>query len=244
MPFSSRLTVGGAGAALCIFAAVSGHMSTYAAYSDFTAMHHSAAAGIWTADPPDDCGALSQYAGVIWGTSGDDELFGGNQRQVIMGLGGDDVIHGGNSGDCLVGGDGNDHLYGGTGKDILIGDNGDDSLDGGNGKDYLDGGAGDDDCLGGNAPDTLRNCEDDTAPVAPSTLMQLQAQPTTETAKTDTNTSSDLPAAPIETVAPETIPTDSDTPTDAPTPAPADDSTSGSSETTTATPQDAPTTLP
>ena len=183
----ARTYVGVCVAAFVAGTALAGSGSTYAAFSDSGEVHASASAGVWAPDPPAACGPLAQYANVVYGTPGDDVLFGGNHPQVIMGLGGDDVIHGGNSGDCLVGGDGNDHLYGGNAKDILIGDNGDDSLDGGNGKDFLDGGAGDDDCLGGNGKDTLRDCETG-APVAPTTTMQLQAQPSTDTAKTNAAT--------------------------------------------------------
>lgn len=139
---------------------VVGHRSTYASFSDYRTINgNRVTATVWQPPPPDECGDLSKYAGVVYGTAGNDVLYGGNQAQVIMGLGGDDVIHGGNSGDCLVGGDGNDKLYGGNAKDTLIGGAGDDYLDGGNGKDTLDGG-GDavDVCDGGNGKDTVVNC--------------------------------------------------------------------------------------
>jgi hypothetical protein len=131
---------------------------TYAAWSASLVFHQSAGAGVWLTPPPAECGPISDYARVVYGTLGDDHLTGGNQRQIIMGLGGDDTIVGGNSGDCLVGGDGNDKLYGGNAKDVLLGGEGDDVLDGGNGKDILLGGGGADTCLGGNGKDTITDC--------------------------------------------------------------------------------------
>jgi hypothetical protein len=245
MSMRERLIItGGMAAGVLAMVTFGGAANTYAGFSDFAQRHATVGAGVWAPDPPTECGALSTYpGGVVYGTPGDDELFGGNQSQVIMGLGGDDVIHGNNSGDCLVGGDGNDRLYGGNAKDVLIGDNGDDSLDGGNGADFLDGGGGDDDCLGGNGPDTLRDCED-TVPVAPSTLMQLQAQPSTATAKTQTDSSNEVPATPAQTEAATPTGTATDTPVDAPTEAPADTRTSEPSDTTTAPQDEATTTLP
>jgi Ca2+-binding RTX toxin-like protein len=133
---------------------------THSSFSDFGEVQgNTIVADVWQPNPPAECGPLSKYSGVIYGTDGPDILNGGNKPQVIMGLGGDDIIHGGNSGDCLVGGDGNDQLYGGNAKDVLIGGPGDDYLDGGNGKDVLDGG-GDvhDVCDGGNGKDTVVNC--------------------------------------------------------------------------------------
>jgi len=138
---------------------------TYASLSDSTTIAgNTATADVWSPNipVPAECGPLSDYAGIVYGTDGPDVLNGGNQRQIIMGLGGNDTLTGGNSGDCLVGSDGNDQLYGGNAKDILIGGDGDDLLVGGNGKDVLDGTTGADVCDGGNGKDTLINCE--TAP--------------------------------------------------------------------------------
>jgi VCBS repeat-containing protein len=77
-------------------------------------------------DVPDD---------TIYGTSGNDNLSGGNGKDTIHGLGGDDIIHGGNGVDTLYGDDGNDQLFGDNGSDFLIGGAGDDLLDGLNGFD-------------------------------------------------------------------------------------------------------------
>ena len=109
--------------------------------------------------PPLDCGNASQYVRVVYGTSGNDTLSGGAQREVIMGLGGDDIIYGGDSGDCLVGGDGNDKLYGGTQDDVLIGGNDDGSLNSDSSQDSLDGGAGYDVCIADTGVVTESSCE-------------------------------------------------------------------------------------
>jgi hypothetical protein len=130
--------------------------------------------GIWVPDPPAACGAVEDYVAVVYGTQGDDVLYGGNHPQIIMGLAGNDTIYGGNSGDCLVGGPGNDHLIGGNSKDILLGGPGNDYLDGGNAKDYLDGEDDADDCDGGNGQDDVVNC-DGGALVAPLSLTQQPA---------------------------------------------------------------------
>ena len=99
---------------------------TLAAYSDYAVTEHEAGAGVWAPDPPEACGPLSQYARVVYGTVGPDELVGGNQAQVLMGLDGDDVLRAGNAKDCLVGGEGDDVLIGGNAKDVLLGGPGDD----------------------------------------------------------------------------------------------------------------------
>jgi Ca2+-binding RTX toxin-like protein len=137
-----------------------GTQYTFAAFSDFQVVHAEAQAGVWTPDPPAACGPIGRYDGVVYGTSGDDVIDGGNHRQIIMGLGGNDVIHASNGGDCLVGGEGDDKLYGGNAPDILVGGDGNDYPDGGNGPDDTDGGAGDGDvCIGGHAPTTYVDCE-------------------------------------------------------------------------------------
>lgn len=139
---------------------------TYAAYSDRVVITgNTVGAGVWAPDPPAECGPLSDYVRVVYGTPGDDQLVGGNQRQILMGYGGNDTLIAGNSGDCLVGGDGNDTLISDNNnnkdnnKDILLGGDGDDTLQGGNGKDALDGGLGNDTCTGGNGKDVITNCE-------------------------------------------------------------------------------------
>jgi predicted ribosomally synthesized peptide with SipW-like signal peptide len=115
-------------------AALASTGSTYAAWSDSATVSAEAGAGTWDdgpvtpprPQPPTECGPLSSYSGVVYGTEGDDVIIGLGRRQVLMGLGGDDVIVGGLSGDCVVGGDGDDLLYGGLGRDVVIGDSGTD----------------------------------------------------------------------------------------------------------------------
>lgn len=72
------------------------------------------------------------------------------KNQLLFGTSGDDNLPGGNGADCLVGGGGNDTLNGGQGSDVLIGGNGDDTLIGGQGVDV---------CYGGCGVDTFSGCE-------------------------------------------------------------------------------------
>ena len=149
---------------------------TYAAEADYADIPgNTAAASVWTPNPPAQCGPLSNYSAIIYGSPGNDIIYGNNiaastgiqavvhlhgkpNNQIIMGLGGDDTLIAGNGDDCLVGGDGADTLIGGNGKDILLGGSGNDILRGGNGKDILDGGDGSDTCSGDNAPNRV-SCE-------------------------------------------------------------------------------------
>jgi hypothetical protein len=172
--------------------------------------HNSIEAATWAPEPPAACGDLKQYAGVVYGTQGDDILYGGNRPQIIMGLGGNDTIYGGNSGDCLVGGPGDDHLIGGNAKDILLGGPGNDYLDGGNAKDYLDGEDDADDCDGGNGKDDVVNC-DIGAPIAPHALSGQQS-PAQDSLTTPSQTmlgqpSEELQPSPVATTAPVPTPT-------------------------------------
>ena len=70
-----------------------GGPGTYAAFSDRQVTQHQdqAGAGVWAPDPPAACGPVADYpGGVVYGTVGDDVLYGGNQAQILMGLAGDD----------------------------------------------------------------------------------------------------------------------------------------------------------
>jgi Ca2+-binding RTX toxin-like protein len=78
---------------------------------------------------------------ALTGTSGDDQLAGGDSNDLMNGFAGDDLIQGRNGNDTLIGGDGNDTLQGDGGNDSLSGGNGDDRLYGGKGADTLYGGA-------------------------------------------------------------------------------------------------------
>ena len=79
---------------------------------------------------------------TLYGTSGEDALYGGLGNDTLYGLDGHDVLDGGLGNDTLYGGDGNDTLYGGAGKDQLYGGAGNDALYGGLGNDQLWGGTG------------------------------------------------------------------------------------------------------
>lgn len=90
---------------------------------------------------------------LIYGNSGNDDLFladgndtiyGGRGQDNIDGGGGDDQLFGDSDQDIIKGFFGNDYLYGGKGGDTLIGDDGDDFLSGDRGEDSLIGGAGND----------------------------------------------------------------------------------------------------
>lgn len=83
----------------------------------------------------------------LYGSGGNDTIFGGDGRDRIYGGSGNDSINGGRGGDVLYGeagsdrmdGDiGNDYLYGGSGDDSLIGWDGTDYLLGQEGNDYID----------------------------------------------------------------------------------------------------------
>ncbi|HYI40518.1 MAG TPA: hypothetical protein VE053_09395 [Allosphingosinicella sp.] len=93
---------------------------------------------------------------VMRGTSGNDTLVGGSDRDFIDGLEGNDQLSGGLDDDGLFGDLGNDSLDGGDGNDELQGGEGDDTLTGGAGNDLLEGGAGNDGLDGGDGDDVLR----------------------------------------------------------------------------------------
>lgn len=84
---------------------------------------------------------------VIYGTSGNDEIFGkvfgsSNKSVTIYAREGDDRVVGGTKSDKIYGEAGNDELDGGAGDDKLYGGAGDDTLIGGRGSDRIDGGEG------------------------------------------------------------------------------------------------------
>jgi predicted ribosomally synthesized peptide with SipW-like signal peptide len=131
--------------------------TTYASLNDREVTPvQSFAAATWTPDAPAECTRVfGRNLHAVWGTPGNDVLYGTNKRDVIYGRGGNDVIYGDNQGDCLIGGQGDDVLHGGNSADVLIGGPGRDVLYGNNGGDYLYGDADDDFLYGGNAPDSL-----------------------------------------------------------------------------------------
>jgi hypothetical protein len=103
-------------------------------------------------DAPTACAGMT-FDSVLVGTSGNDNLNGGNGRDLIFALGGNDRVEGGNGDDCIVGGPGDDTLLGNNGNDRILGGTGNDSLHGGNGNDQLEGGEGNDTLKGDNGND-------------------------------------------------------------------------------------------
>jgi len=91
----------------------------------------------------------------LFGTQGDDTIFGLGGNDFLMGRQGDDMLSGGDGNDRLLGGMGDDVMIGGDGKDRLLGGMGDDTLSGGAEDDFLLGGAGDDYLSGGTGNDIL-----------------------------------------------------------------------------------------
>lgn len=104
---------------------------------------------------PVECGSPAQYGTPIFGTSGNDNLRGGNKKDLIVGLEGDDTISGGNSDDCLIGGPGDNKIDGGNADDVIVAGDGNNKIHGGNGKDVVTTGSGNDKIDGGNANDTV-----------------------------------------------------------------------------------------
>jgi Ca2+-binding RTX toxin-like protein len=76
----------------------------------------------------------------LYGSLGNDILWGGSWADRLFGEGGNDRLYGRGGNDVLVGGDGNDTLGGGVGRDVLIGGSGADFLQGSWGSDVLVGG--------------------------------------------------------------------------------------------------------
>ncbi|MEH2339001.1 choice-of-anchor D domain-containing protein [Nostoc sp.] len=79
-------------------------------------------------------------AAAINGTSGNDQLSGGDPDDHIWGQNGNDRLYGNGGNDLLYGDNGNDTLFGGLGDDQLYGRAGNDWLYGGKGNDVLTGG--------------------------------------------------------------------------------------------------------
>ena len=109
--------------------------------------------------PPAACGALDDYADVLYAEAGKELVAPSPNGEkgkgyILIGTDGPDRITGSQQDDCLVGLEGDDVLLGGNGKDILLGGAGTDVLDGGNGPDAMDGGgqAGDV-CISEGSPD-------------------------------------------------------------------------------------------
>lgn len=98
------------------------------------------------ADGPNECPSESGCGSDrIFGTIGDDVLYGDDSRGGVRGTG-----H-----DWIIGNGGNDTIYGEAGNDIIVGGNMDDFIDGGPGNDVIDGRFGVDELSGGGGNDTF-----------------------------------------------------------------------------------------
>lgn len=109
---------------------------------------------------------------IIYGTAENNTIFGGNGDDELNGLEGNDIINGGDDDDLILGRDGNDALRGDDGDDTLYGDGGDDLLTahagndtayGGDGNDELHGHDGNDDLRGGTGNDIVYGGDGDDA---------------------------------------------------------------------------------
>jgi Ca2+-binding RTX toxin-like protein len=91
----------------------------------------------------------------IQGNGGDDQILGGNVRDIINAGPGNDFIRSGFGNDILRGGPGSDLIIGDQGNDIILGDGGNDNLLGAAGSDIILGGDGDDFVKGNGSFDIL-----------------------------------------------------------------------------------------
>ena len=92
---------------------------------------------------------------MLYGGTGNDQLYGGTEADSLSGDAGNDLLYGGDGNDSMAGGADNDTLYGDAGNDSQTADAGDDVLYGGAGNDTLDGGADNDQLYGGDNDDVL-----------------------------------------------------------------------------------------
>ncbi|HAA30966.1 MAG TPA: hypothetical protein DCE56_28755 [Cyanobacteria bacterium UBA8553] len=95
------------------------------------------------------------YTPVINGTSGNDNLNGGNSGEIFYGFAGNDNINAGEGNNNLYGGDGNDTLNSGSGDDILNGGDDNDSIYAGEGKNQIYAGSGNDLVFAGAGDDLI-----------------------------------------------------------------------------------------
>jgi Ca2+-binding RTX toxin-like protein len=92
----------------------------------------------------------------VFGTTGDDEVTGGNSGQTIYAGAGNDTVNAGTGGDTVYGGSGNDTILGNNGGDNLYGGSGTDTIQGGTGPDIIVGGWAADFLTGGSGADTFK----------------------------------------------------------------------------------------
>ncbi len=97
---------------------------------------------------------------VVYGGTGDDDIYGTSGEDYLYGDSGLDDIYGRDGNDWLVGGTSADNLYGGNHNDELHGESGNDKLFGNAGNDALHGETGDDQLFGSSGTDSLYGGDD------------------------------------------------------------------------------------
>ncbi|MEG4361890.1 choice-of-anchor D domain-containing protein, partial [Microcoleus sp. C2C3] len=120
--------------------------------------------GLLIGTPRNDAYFGSNSPNIFDALTGNDNLFGGEFKDIFNGNQDNDFIDGNKGDDLLFGGKGNDILLGGFGEDLIFGNDGNDSIAGqedndlilGNrGNDFIDGGKGNDILSGGKAEDLI-----------------------------------------------------------------------------------------
>lgn len=74
---------------------------------------------------------------IVFGDSGDDLIYGGDDADTLLGHSGEDTLYGGMDNDLLFDGAGNDIVYGGHGDDTMRGGSGEDEMYGGDDRDVF-----------------------------------------------------------------------------------------------------------
>ncbi|MEG3843595.1 Ig-like domain-containing protein, partial [Microcoleus sp. herbarium14] len=112
----------------------------------------------------------SNNGNIFDAKSGDDNLYGGDSRDIlngnksndfISGAQGDDILFGDEGNDIILGEFGNDFISGGKGNDSINGREGNDIVYGNRNDDFIDGGKGDDTLFGGKGDDIILGSEGD-----------------------------------------------------------------------------------
>jgi len=120
--------------------------------------------GLLIGTPSNDAYFGSNSPNIFDALTGNDNLFGGEFKDIFNGNQDNDFMDGHKGDDLLFGGKGNDILLGGLGEDLIFGNEGNDSISGqenndlisGNrGNDFIDGGKGNDILSGGKAEDLI-----------------------------------------------------------------------------------------
>jgi ELWxxDGT repeat protein len=124
--------------------------------------------GLLIGTPRNDAYFGSNIPNIFDALTGNDNLFGGEFKDIFNGNEDNDFIDGNKGDDLLFGGKGNDILLGGFGEDLIFGNEGNDAINGkgdndlifGNqGNDFIDGGTGNDILSGGKAQDLILGSE-------------------------------------------------------------------------------------